>query len=218
MSQPQQPQGPAYAHHPQQGVGAPVPPPAAPKKKRNWLKIVGGVVLLLILAGCIKAVAGGGSTAAKSEAPAAPAGQTTSTAPKKEEPKKDAPAALNTPVKSGDMEFTVTGFACDVTVESFTTVTPQGHFCKLTLSAKNVGTKQVTLFDGQLVVKDAKGAEYKASSETFAVKDVILAKQINPGNTLTGAVYYDVPVDVVPNLAELKGDLFVAKPAKITLQ
>ena len=100
----------------------------------------------------------------------------------KEEPKT---AKQGTPVKSGDVEFTLSGYKCgiDVTDQAGQAVEAQGQWCRLDFSLKNVGKKQVTLTDDQIKLLDSEGVEYSTSSETFFVKDVIFLQEINPGNT-----------------------------------
>lgn len=215
QSAPQQPNNPQYAYNPSQ---TPPPPPGAGAKKKGWVKWVIAVVVLLVLGGCINALTKGSSDKETTTQAAATtqAGEATKAATTAAGKKEEAAAGVGTAVKSGDIEFTITAFTCGVSVTEPVTVTPQGKFCQLGLTAKNVGTKQVMLSDSQVVLTDDKGAEYKASSDTFMAPGAILLKQINPGNTLTGTIYVDVPADVTPTKAVVKGDLF-AKGATIKL-
>ena len=43
-----------------------------------------------------------------------------------------------------------------------------------------------------------------------------MMKQINPGNTLTGSVCFDVPKEVTPAKAKLQGSMF-SRGAAVTL-
>ncbi|NNG20633.1 DUF4352 domain-containing protein [Naumannella sp. ID2617S] len=217
MSQQQPPQRPHQQHPnyamypPQQGMQPPPAPQPKPKKpifKRVWFWLLAGLVGIIV----ISQLSGGGSGASTAE----PAGQSQpATRAARTTPP---PAGLNTPVTDDGVEFTVTGFQCGVKVSDISrTLQPQGQFCKMDLTAKNTGTKQSSLMDDYLKVMDDKGAEYKSSSETWMVNGVILMKQINPGNTLTGSVYYDVPKEVSPSRAKLQGSLF-GKGANVSLK
>ncbi|OYO02696.1 DUF4352 domain-containing protein [Enemella evansiae] len=208
MSQQQPPQRPHqqhpnYAMYPPQGQPQPGPagPPPKAKKpihKRIWFW------LLLVLVGIVLISQAGGGGSESADGDGQPAGQ-----PARAGKTTPPPAGLNTPVKDEDLEFTVTGFKCGVSVEDpLTKIQPQGQFCKMDLSVKNLGSKQETLLDNNVKVLDDKGAEYASGSETFIVKDVIVLKQINPGNTLTGSIYYDVPADVTPTRAKVQGSMF----------
>lgn len=197
---PQQPgQNPQFAAYPPQMQ-------QPPKKKSIFKKWWFWLIAVIVVIG-IASQSGGGSTGSATDGGSASGGSAA---------KKDDAVGLNTAVKDDDIEFTVTGFKCGVTVKTYQQLTPQGQFCQLDLSAKNVGSKQVMLSSTGIKLLDDKGAEYQPSSETIGVEESLFIKAINPGNTMTGKVYVDVPTDVQPTRAVLQGGLF-SKGAKVNL-
>ena len=173
------------------------PPPAgapAAKKKPGCfligcLGLVALVVIVGIVVGVVVATSDGGSSAA-------------------EEPETQV-AALGSPVTSGDLEFTLTGFKCGVTVKDPTgTVKPQGQFCEMKVAVKNIGKSEALLSSDSVKLKDADDVEYSSSTETMFVEGTLLFEEINPGNTVKGKVYFDIPKDVEPTVAAVGGGLF----------
>ena len=155
------------------------------------------------------------TTAAETTAPKDVAPKTT--APKTTAPQPPAGAKLGTPVTSGDLEFTLSKFTCGVSVTSLgSKLEPQGQFCLVEVSVKNVGKKEALLSDGDISLVDANGLEYSASSETLFVEGVLMFETINPGNKVAGLVYYDVPQDVKPTTATIKSGWFT-KTQTVTL-
>ena len=78
-------------------------------------------------------------------------------------------------------------------------VKAQGKFCLVSMKVKNIGDKPQTLFgDNQkLFVGDA---EYGANAEAGIYLDdsQTFIEEINPGNSLTGIVVFDVPKNAKP--------------------
>ncbi|MDN6556407.1 MAG: DUF4352 domain-containing protein [Acidipropionibacterium acidipropionici] len=216
---PQQPyqQGPGY-----QGPNF---PPQRPKKsiwKRWWMICLYIVVAIAVFAGM---GGGGGEEAATTDSSATAAADgagdagATAAKPATKAPKKAAArkAGIGTAVKSDDLTLTVTEFTCGVSVsDGYQDITPQGQFCKLSVTIKNDGSDQATVDDSQMKVKDAKGNEYGTSSDTITVDGNIFLKQINPGNKITGVAYYDVPADTRPVTAEFRGSI-LSSPAEVSL-
>ncbi|AMS06319.1 DUF4352 domain-containing protein [Acidipropionibacterium acidipropionici] len=215
----------------QQGPGQQFPgyqgpqfqPPQKPKKsiwKRWWM-----ICLYIIVAIAVFANMGGGGSddaASSDTTTAADSGDAATTAakpaakaaPKKAEAKK---AGIGTAVKSDDLTLTVTEFKCGVSVsDGYQDITPQGQFCKMSVTIKNDGSDQATVDDSQIKVKDAKGNEYGTSSDTMTVDGNIFLKQINPGNKITGVAYFDVPAGTKPVTAEFRGSI-LSSPAVVSL-
>ena len=112
-------------------------------------------------------------------------------------------AGLNTPVTVGTFRYTALG-AKDVgqTVgESPLTQTAQGTFFQVDLTVSNTGDKANLFLVNYLKVKDAAGKTYDADPTatlyaTGAASTWVAS--INPGNTVQGAVLFDLPVGVHP--------------------
>lgn len=182
------------------------PPPAgapAAKKKPGCfligcLSLVVVTVVVGIIVGVVVATSGGDGAPTAGE-------------------KKEQVATLGTPVTSGDLEFTLTGFKCGVTVKDATgEVKPQGQFCEMTVSVKNVGKKEAMLSSDDIKLKDADDVEYSSTTETMFTDEAFVFEAINPGNTVKGKVYFDIPKDVEPIVATVSSGLF-GEPVDVTL-
>ncbi|MBC7679384.1 MAG: DUF4352 domain-containing protein, partial [Pseudorhodobacter sp.] len=135
--------------------------------------------------------AGGGSSSAA--APAAPA------------------AGLNTPVRDGKFEFTVT--AVDPGKPTIGTgglsQTAQGQFILARITVKNIGAQAQTFDAGAQKLTDQQGRQATASSTAgIYVDSKNFLAQINPGNSVQGVVVFDVPKDSVPATFELHDSPF----------
>lgn len=217
------------------------PAPTPPKKKgkgRIVLAVVGIIAGLMVISSLVNGndapEAAPASTApattaaadvevkqtqaaAETKAPATTAAATTAAPATTAAQKEPAGAALGTPVTSGDLEFTLSTFKCGVSVSSLgSKVEPQGQFCVLEVTVKNVGKKEAFLSDGDITLVGANELEFSASSDTFFVEGVLMFETINPGNKVAGKVYYDVPQDVVPTTAQIKSGWFT-KTQTVTL-
>ncbi len=119
---------------------------------------------------------------------------------------------LKTPVTDGDFQFTVKGIECgkkSVGTADFGKKA-QGEYCFVNLSVKNVGNKAGTFFGDNQKVFNAQGQEYAADTEAAIYVDdsKSFLEDINPGNTLTGLIIFDVPKGTSPVKIELHSTLF----------
>lgn len=174
-----------YGYPPQAPYGyAPPPPPA--KKKGGAGKVVGiivGVIALLCIAGVIIAIAssGGGSSSTGGGGGGG-----------------NAPVGLNQPARDGKFEFVVQSVKCGIPSLGDATIgkKAQGQFCEVGMTVKNIGN-EAQLFDASNVFAyNAAGQKYDADGEA----DIYLGdagnaflNNINPGNTVTGIVVFDIP-------------------------
>jgi hypothetical protein len=210
--------GPGQQYAQGQQYGQNFQPPKKPKKsvwKRWWMICIYVIVGISVIAN----LGGGGSDAATSDVSAATDSNDKAAAkPAKKETKAAAKkAGIGTPVKSDDLTLTVTGFKCGVSVsDPVEELTPQGQFCKMSVTIKNDGSDQATVDDSQMKVKDAKGNEYSTSSDTWMVDGSIFLKDINPGNKISGVAYFDVPTGTKPVTAEFRGSI-LSSPAEVSL-
>lgn len=126
-----------------------------------------------------------------------------------EEPVSPGAAGVGQRVNDGKFEFVVESLECganEVGGELFNE-TAQGHFCLLELTVTNTGDESQTMSDSNQYLYDAEGREF--SSDSIATlwaneeSSSFFLEEINPGNSVTGVVVFDVPVDAVIVAAEL---------------
>ncbi|MFG1800081.1 DUF4352 domain-containing protein [Micromonospora carbonacea] len=221
------------------------PPLPTPKKRASWLlpTLIGvGVVVVLCCGGSMviglasedkkteAAAVSGPSTKSGTASASAAAPASTAAAP---EPVKTtaapAPAKPKTPgigdkVRGGDFEFTVKSVKCGISRVGgdFLNTKAQGAFCKVSVTVKNV-TKRAHTFhaDGSLTAQDASGREYEADGEAgiYGNNDGQgFLDEINPGNSVTANVYFDVPKGTKLKTITLDAGLFtLAEDAVVAL-
>ncbi len=112
-------------------------------------------------------------------------------------------AGLNTPVTVGTFEYTVTG-----TKDAGTTLgtsplskTAQGSFVEVDIVVKNVGDKSAMFLSQYVKLVDAGGKTYDPDSTASLYanpNNQAWLAAINPGNSLTGPVFFDVPAGTKP--------------------
>jgi hypothetical protein len=168
-------------------------------KKKRFI-IPGGFVALMMI---IAMTSGGGGA----EEPAASADDTSTAAvadtesdgaseADAAEAEEEAPG-LKTPVRDGKFEFTVKSIECgeDKIGSSFMAEKAQGQFCIAKVKVSNIGDES-QMFDGtSQYLYDQDGREFTASTEAaFALPESqSFLEDINPGNTVSGKVVWDVP-------------------------
>ena len=108
---------------------------------------------------------------------------------------------LNQWARDGSLAFKVTSINCGKkTVTSdggFQTDKAQGIFCVLYITIKNIGKQAQTPFDSTQFLYDMQGRQY--SADTSADIDLNAGPiwqftNLNPGLTISGTLWYDVPV------------------------
>ncbi|MBB2894193.1 DUF4352 domain-containing protein [Flexivirga oryzae] len=224
---------------PQGGPYPPVPPGPAPKK--NWFarhKILTGlfglVALIVVVSIATSAGSSGNSSDAAGQPVTSPAATSAAAAPNaavkdtpaarqtktkaaekttsKPAPAKDTAPHIGTPVRSGDLQFTVTKVVRDQTSvgEDFMAEKAQGRYTLVYVTVRNVGDDSETFFDDDQKIKDADSKTYSPDSAAeLAMKnnDVWLS-DINPGNAVDGVLVYDMPVGVKATAIDFSGGLF----------
>ncbi|WP_433531869.1 DUF4352 domain-containing protein [Micromonospora sp. CA-263727] len=220
-------------------------PPSAPKKRASWLlpALIGvGAFVMLCCGGAfvIGLVSGdtnteatsvsNGAPTAESSAPASEEAPATSAAPEPAKttaapaPKKSKSPGVGDKVRGGDFELTVNGVKCGISQvgSDFLNTKAQGTFCKVSVTVKNV-TKSAHTFhaDGSLTAKDASGREFEADGEAgiYGNSDGQgFLDKINPGNSVTANVYFDVPKGTKLKTITLDAGLFTfAEDAVVVL-
>ncbi len=183
-------------------------------KKRFWAL---GVVLLALLAG----IFGGGDDSSDPAADkagakvqttaAAPATKAETTAPAVDKATEAAAPKIGETISYNTYDFTVNSVKCGVSTVGgeYFKETAQGQFCLVSLKVKNTGTKAQLFTSNEQKLLDAKGNEYSYSSEaTVALmsqkgESDLWLKEINPGNSVTSQIVFDIPSDVEPTILHL---------------
>ncbi|GGK04265.1 Mpr protein [Pilimelia anulata] len=188
-------------HNPQQSQPTPhpAPPPPAKKRKTPWL-IAGGAVLVLCCGGGIVAAAVGSNTAATDVAAPTTGEDGTPPAGKKADsaPKKQGTPGVGAPVRDGKFEFVITAKpACGKT-----TVGPellaqkaQGVYCFIPVKVRNIGKESQMFTGANQKATDSKGLEFSndTGAELLANEGApTFLKDINPGNSVSGRLVFDV--------------------------
>lgn len=125
--------------------------------------------------------------------------------------------------KDGKFEFTVTGIECGKTTvgtNQYLTKDAQGQFCLLSVTVKNIGNEAQTFDASSQKLLNAQGQQYSADSVASMYANPsgsTFLNTINPGNSVTGVVVFDLPKDGVPTMAELHDSAF-SNGVKINLQ
>ncbi len=180
-------------------------------KKHKILTVIGIIILLAIIGG----VAGGGSknnntTASKTT------GSTASTVA--------AMPKINQPANDGKFQFTVTSIKCGQpsvsSPDGYITKTAQGQYCILSVTANNIGDQSQTLDSTSQYLYDSSNKKYSSDSEAtidVSPTDNTFFNAINPGNTVSGTIVFDIPKSVTPITVELH-DSALSGGVKVSLQ
>lgn len=180
------------------------PTSSAPESKPNFFKrhkVLTGVGAFIAIAIAFGGVSGGGDATTDATTPSA----TTVEAPAA--PEAEAPAApavdesapgIGDPVSDGKFEFTVTGVETGVEQvgDQYLNETAQGSYTLVTMTITNTGDEPQTFFADNIKGTDSQGRELAADSmaSLYATpngSDVWMS-EINPGNSITVTVAFDV--------------------------
>lgn len=188
-------------------------------KTGNWFKrhkILTGVGALIVI-GVIASAAGGGnktnSTASTSNNSQSASSKTSTTTTL---------AKIGQPARDGKFEFTVNKQTCGVNSvgDQYVNKTAQGQYCVLNITVKNIGNEAQTFDSSNEYVYDASNNKLSADGTASSYDnsgDEAFLNEINPGNSVTGNVVFDVPKGVTPVTAELHDSAF-SGGVKVSLQ
>lgn len=239
---PQQPPNPQWGNQPPPSGGQQppqfAPPPGygqPPKKKSSGGKIVLIVVAVIIglcgFSAVIAAVNSGDDkktdTTASSPAAAPAVGAASESAappaakPSAEKPSASAPG-LNTPVRDGKFEFVVTGVQVglgEVGDNPYLQRKAQGAYTIVSMTVKNTSNKPQGFSPSDQYLFDSKNRKFENDSMAAInlQADTSMYASVNPGNTVTAQVVFDLPADAVPSHIMLHDSMF-SGGAKVTLQ
>lgn len=115
-----------------------------------------------------------------------------------EEPAEDsAPAAagIGEPVAVDGVELTVTEVerGVDSIGDEYFGAEAQGEYILVHVSVSNQGDEEVSVWSEDFVLTDDAGTEYSTSDDDWYLDEPLIIESVNPGNTYTGVLLYDVP-------------------------
>jgi hypothetical protein len=179
------------SYPPPPGVQQPYAPAPPPQRRRRWPWIVAGIVLLSII-GCIGLVTTiiGGT--------AAVVGEAANEMDANQQGKNAVAGEFGKPAKDGKFEFTVTGSKCGLKqVGGEFGSKPQGEYCVIDVTIKNVAATAEAFSDSSQQATDAKNNVYDVDSAGSLAANTgsagTLFENINPGNQVKGKLVFDVP-------------------------
>ncbi|WP_405135728.1 DUF4352 domain-containing protein [Nocardia sp. NBC_01388] len=191
-------------------------PAAPPPRKSNAFKII-----LVVIVGIIALCGIGGALTGKSSKNS----QSTSTpfvttpaavqSPVATQPPAPAPvtAGLNTPVRDGKFEFVVTEIHSGVKTlgdNQFLRKTAQGAYSIVSITVTNTSDKPYGFSPSSQYVFDAKNRKFSndGAAAMNLQADTSLYADLNPGNTITAQVVFDLPTDSTPDHIVLHDSMF----------
>lgn len=121
------------------------------------------------------------------------------------------PATINTSIRDGKFEFTVLSLKCGATHVGgeYLGDDAQGKFCIMKLTVKNIGDQSQMLDASNQFAFNAAGQRYDADSSASMSANYsengtsTFLEDINPGNSVTGKVVFDIPKDQTVSSLEL---------------
>jgi Domain of unknown function (DUF4352) len=175
------------------------------KKKRFILLLILVIVVIIIIS--TTAGGSGSSSSSSSASGSSSAGASASSSESAEV------AGLNTPVRDGKFEFTVTGQDCSkktIGTNQYAQTTAQGVFCIVSLHVSNIGDKAQYFDASSQKALDAQGKEYSADSGAAVYLNDAnsFLEQLNPGSAVDGQLVYDVPTGTQLTKIELHDSPF----------
>jgi hypothetical protein len=174
--------------------------------QRNWFsrhKVITAIVAIIVFLGIIGAASSGGNTTEK----AADVSTKTSSEPE------STTAGIGQPARDGRFEFTVNSIKCGVTTagKDFLTKSAQGQYCLLNVTVKNIEDQSQSLFSSNQYLFDGQNRKFTADDTAgiyASPQGSSWYSEINPGNSVTGDIYFDVPKDAEVVSAELHDSAF----------
>ncbi|MGB3698617.1 MAG: DUF4352 domain-containing protein [Gordonia sp. (in: high G+C Gram-positive bacteria)] len=194
---PNQPQPDAFQQYPP----APQPMQAPPKKGKKWPWILGAIVVIIALV----AIFGGGDDTKKADNTASSAAKGGSD---------NSSAGINTPVRDGKFEFTVTGVEKNLSSvgdNPYLTQQAQGQFVIVSVKVENIGDKPQSFSPTSQKVVDSQGRSFEPDTTAQVAlggSDIPIWDNINPGNSVDVKLVYDMPKNAAPASIELHDSMF----------
>lgn len=197
------------------------------KQSKSWfgrhklLTIVGVVVLIAIAGG---ASSGDKSTDNSAASTTSPSSSSNNTTKSKEADSKSTTAKVGEAARDGKFEFVVKSVKCGVPSVSdssgYITKTAQGQYCVMSLSVKNIGDKRQMFSEDDQKLLNASNQQYSPDTTATLYNDNnmdVFMGEINPGNSVSGSIVFDIPKGQTPVTAELHDSAF-SDGVKVTLK
>lgn len=170
---------------------------ARAKAVRPWFKkkrvIIPAAIVLIVIA---SRVGGGDSEPSPAASGSSGGGQAEQAAP---EASTGSGVGIGQAAEDGDFSFVVDSFECIGSVVKSTNdflddAEAQGEWCVLSITVTNTGDSAGTLFASNQYLVDNQEREFAASDsfEVYLLDETPIFEQINPGNSLSGRIYFDV--------------------------
>lgn len=179
------------------------------KPKKSWYKKKKIIIPLAIIAIAIVTNSGGSSSPTDSTASGDPTTSSNKGEPVKSE---ESRAVIGTEVRDGKFAFTVEKIKCGIAQVGSSDFgsKAQGQYCAVTMSVSNIGNEPQTFFSSNQKLFDSQGREFSndSTAEIYAEDVNSWLKDIDPGNALIGAVYFDIPQDAKIDYLELHDSAF----------
>jgi hypothetical protein len=120
---------------------------------------------------------------------------------------------LGKTVRDGKFAFTVTAVKCGIAqvgTNKYLTQKAQGQYCRASLRVENIGNEAQTMSASNQYLFDTKGRKFSADATANIYDDSakLMFEEINPGNSLKGYVYFDVPQGTKVSKLELHDSMF----------
>ena len=182
-----------------------------PIKKQNFFKrhkIITGILALIIIVVIASSASGSNKTPANTASASSSGGSSKST-----NTQTASTPGLNQPAADGKFQFVITAFQCGVTQieqsdDQYETATPQGQYCEMSLTVKNISTVAQDFDDSSQYIYSAGGTQYSADNNgTIAANpsssQFMLEPTVNPGVSISGVIAFDIPKGAAPSYAML---------------
>ena len=185
------------------GWGVPPPPGTRPPGSTRGVVVALVIVVLAALAALNHGGDGGSADGATDRSDAGTPGTGSQQASRG-----DGPYA---PVRDGKFEFRVTSFHCGPRTlgSGAGAIHAQGKFCLLTMRVRDVGQAPQDLDGNAQRLYAVDGSRYQVDGgATVRAGSGMLFARINPGNSVSGTLVYDVPQSFRPFQLELHDSAF----------
>ena len=121
-------------------------------------------------------------------------------------------AGIGSEVRDGKFAFVVNEVKCGISKVGSSTFNAkaQGQFCKVSMTVTNIGDEPQTFFGSNQKAFDSQDREFTndTAADLYDSDSQTWLKDINPGNALTGNVYFDIPKDATLEYLELHDSAF----------
>ncbi|MGO1592142.1 MAG: DUF4352 domain-containing protein [Ancrocorticia sp.] len=176
-----------------------------PFYKRWWFILL---VIVVVIVG-IGGATGSGDDTQQGNATTS-TGETESEEQAPDEEEAEIVAGIGDTVQSGDFEITVNsvGDPTETIGSDFTEETAQGEYIPVNISLTNTGSEAGYVFDNDITLQAGETTYSSSSDALFALDDAFVFEEINPGNTLSGTLAFDVPAGTAIDGLVFSGGIF----------